>query len=702
MDENSKDKHPDRIRRTLYLVYLCYLLAAIVIVGRIVQIQLFYSPDESIAEYFHPRNIKETLKPTRGAILSCDGRLLAMSTPMYQVGIDATVRKNEFQNKKDPVKRRELEENWRAKARQLAAGLSEIYGDKSADEYYKLIIRNRENNRRYTAIGKPIDHDVLQKIKALPLFSEGANKGGIVINEMDTRQYPYGSLARRAIGYVKDNTRIGGTGTTNKGIEGNFDYYLHGEEGHKWMKRTDNNKYIQNYDSTFVAAVDGSDIRTTIDIDIQDIADKALRHQIEENVDIEGACAVILDVKTGAIRAMVNLMRDSTTNHLGETYNYAVQRPGEPGSVFKASTLMSLLEDKKVTLETTIPTNHGRLRNFPQDDYITRYEAREKSDKITILRGFELSSNYVFRKVAIDNYGSEPKTMMDKIYLYKLGEAFDFELDGLAAPTLPSPDSKWWSATDLGSVAIGYSVTETPLHIVTFYNAIANKGKMMKPYFVEDIERNGSVVEKRGPSVLNGSICSKATADTLARALRRVVVNGTGKNALEHARIEVAGKTGTARVVLDPKYTRKSRNPYQDEYGRKQYQATFVGFFPWDAPKYTCIVTAYTKLGHTLYGGSAPAFAFREIVDKIYSLKAENGEVISKKGVMPDMKNIPAPVADAGHVPDVRGLGVMDAVYELENAGYKVVWHGNGHVSRQDPASGTKYTEGNTVTLELK
>ena len=162
MDENSKDKHPDRIRRTLYLVYLCYLLAAIVIVGRIVQIQLFYSPDESIAEYFHPRNIKETLKPTRGAILSCDGRLLAMSTPMYQVGIDATVRKDEFQNKKDPAKRRELEENWRAKARKLAEGLSEIYGDKSADEYYKLIIRNRENNRRYTPIGKPIDHDVLQ------------------------------------------------------------------------------------------------------------------------------------------------------------------------------------------------------------------------------------------------------------------------------------------------------------------------------------------------------------------------------------------------------------------------------------------------------------------------------------------------------------------------------------------------------------
>lgn len=619
----KESRKRDKIGMTLYILYLLFLFMAIVIVVRIAHIQLFYKPDNSLSKYLRPKSIKENIEPTRGAIIAHDGRLLAMSTPMYQIYMDCTVLKAK-NNKSEETK-------WRSKARELAKGLSQIYKDKSGAEYYKIIITGRERGSRYVKIGKPIDHEILQSIKRLPLFNEGQYKGGIIIQKNDTRQYPYGALARRTIGYVKDNNKSNGN---NKiGLEGRFDYILHGKEGYKWMKIADNKAIIPNTDSAFVKAEDGKDLRTTLNIDIQDIADDALRANIADNPKIEGGCVIVMDVSTGAIRAMVNLLRDSTTNKLNESYNLAIGRVGEPGSVFKATTLMSLLEDGKVRLSDQIPTNHGDLKGFNRDQHIVDYERINKTDKMTVLHGFEISSNYIFRKLAIDNYGNRPKKMLDKLYLYKLGEAYDFDLAGFKSPTIPSPDSKKWSGTDLGSIAIGYSVTVTPLHILTFYNAIANKGKMMKPYIVEDIEENGIVREKRGPSVLNGSICSKATADTLTRALKRVAEEGTGRRMLKGAICPIAGKTGTSRIVLDPKYTRISKNPYEDEKGRKQYQATFVGFYPADKPQYSVIVVIYSYLNREIfYGGTLPAMTFREIVDKTIALNPLNGEAIRKTG----------------------------------------------------------------------
>jgi len=534
----KESRKRDKIGMTLYILYLLFLFMAIVIVVRITHIQLFYKPDNSLSKYLRPKSIKENIEPTRGAIIAHDGRLLAMSTPMYQIYMDCTVLKAK-NNKSEETK-------WRSKARELAKGLSQIYKDKSGAEYYKIIITGRERGSRYVKIGKPIDHEILQSIKRLPLFNEGQYKGGIIIQKNDTRQYPYGALARRTIGYVKDNNKSNGN---NKiGLEGRFDYILHGKEGYKWMKIADNKAIIPNTDSAFVKAEDGKDLRTTLNIDIQDIADDA-------------------------------------------------------------------------------------LKGFSRDQHIVDYERINKTDKMTVLHGFEISSNYIFRKLAIDNYGNRPKKMLDKLYLYKLGEAYDFDLAGFKSPTIPSPDSKNWSGTDLGSIAIGYSVTVTPLHILTFYNAIANKGKMMKPYIVEDIEENGIVREKRGPSVLNGSICSKATADTLTRALKRVAEEGTGRRMLKGAICPIAGKTGTSRIVLDPKYTRISKNPYEDEKGRKQYQATFVGFYPADKPQYSVIVVIYSYLNREIfYGGTLPAMTFREIVDKTIALNPLNGEAIRKTG----------------------------------------------------------------------
>ena len=619
----------DRIGFTLWILYLLLLVASVVIGGRIVYIQLFYEPAPRLASLFRPSSTKVKLDPVRGSIFSRDGKLLAMSIPAYQVFMDCAVLKDNYRDQ--PAK----ENEWRQKARDLSAGLARIYGDKSAEEYYRMIISGREHNKRNAAIGYPIDNETFKQVKALPLFREGPFKGGFKSEKRSIRQYPYGTLARRTIGYVKDNSRSNGNNMI--GLEGSFDEQLRGREGFEWMKITDNRGLIRNTDSAFVRPVDGMDLRTTLDIDIQDIADKALRRQIEENPKIEGGCAVVMDVKTGAIRAMVNLLRDQGTGLLGESYNFAVGRSGEPGSVFKSTTLMTLLEDGKVTLRTKIPTNHGVLPGYKNPDtHIYDYEKKNNTDSIPVLDGFEMSSNYVFRKLAIDNYGKTPHKMLDRLQTYKLGEVYDFDLGGFAKPTIPSPESRSWSKTDLGSVAIGYTVSVTPLHTVTFYNAIANRGRMMKPYLVESVEENGSVKKKYGPVVLNPSICSKATADSLIYALSMVIEKGTGRRRLSGAKASVAGKTGTSRrVSADPKRI----SPYEDSQGRIAYQATFVGFFPVEKPEYTAIVIAYSYPSHeTFFGGTLPAMAFREIVDKVYALGHTGGGMLTHRGDMPVWK----------------------------------------------------------------
>ena len=698
MDDSMNENKRNKESKFLWYLYLGFTLCACIILGRIVYIQNVFRDSDPYLKYYRTQNNKKRLDPVRGSIIASDGRLLAISTPMYQIYMDCTVRKDEFKNRKKDGK--EKEEEWRDKAARLSKGLAAIYTEKSADGWFAAIMDGRKKGSRYLKIGGPVDHELLQKIKGLPLFCEGPNRGGIIISRIDTRQYPYGSLARRVIGYVKDNSRS--NGNNHIGLEGAFDYILHGKAGYEWLKQTDGRKKILNKDSLLVAPQDGMDIRTTLNIDIQDIADNALRTQIADNEKIEGGCVIIMDVKSGAIRAMVNLMRDSTTNRLGETYNMAIGRAGEPGSVFKTAILMSVMEDYNVRLSDQLPTDHGKIKFFDPDVHISDYERKNHTDKITVMHGSEISSNYVFRKLAIDHYGSRPKKLLDNLYLYKLGEAYDFDLKGFTSPSLPSPDSKYWSATDLGSIAIGYSVAETPLHIVTFYNAIANKGKMMKPYLVEDIEADGIVKEKRGPSVLNGSICSRATADSLTKGLMRITEEGTAARRLKNAKFKVAGKTGTARIAQEPKNAMRG-NPYLNKKGQIQYQATFVGFFPAEQPKYTAIVVIYSKPSNEVFfGGTTPALAYRDIVDKIYSLDNSYGELLENRGKMPVMIGSKPNTSRDGKVPNVKGLGLMDAIYAIENDGYKCSYTGIGHVVSQSPAAGSKLASGGTISLKLE
>lgn len=695
--QNKAKKKRDRIGVILYCFYAIVLVAGFFIIGKMVCIQLFWKPDKDVARFFLPPSTKSVIEPDRGAIIGCDGKLLAMSTPMYQLYMDCTVLKSVFRGKSNPDS---LERDWLSKAKAFSDGLAKEVGG-SAGDYYRMIVTGRKDGNRYMRLTADLDRGALLRLQKLPLMREGRYKSGIIVNKRDSRQYPYGTLARRTIGYVKDNRNS--NGNNHIGLEGKYDYALHGKEGEIWLRPTDNRERIQNYDSTYVKPEDGLNVRTTLNITLQDIVDKAMRKQMAANPKINEGCAVIMDVKTGAIRSMVNLTKDPKDSSLNEVYNMAIGFAAEPGSVFKATTLMTVIEDGFVkSLDDVIPMNNGVIPGYPQDTHI------KGNGEISVLRGFEISSNYVFRYLAVKNYNDNPKRFLDKLYMYKLGQAFDFDLKGLSEPYIPSPDSKQWSATDLGSTAIGYSVRETPLHILTFYNAIANKGRMMKPYLVESIEKNGAVKTKKGPSVLNASICSKATADTMLRAMRAVTSEGTAKR-LKGAKLTVAGKTGTSRQVLSKEEIGKygMSSPYVTKDGSYHNLATFVGFFPAENPKYSAIVCMKSDLIRgSLYGGVGPAAVMREVVDAIYVLDPEWGNAISSSAKVPQMKldreiheqaDTKNPV-----VPDVTGLGLKDAMFIIENSGLRCRYTGTGHVTSQTPSPGAKATEGSAITLTLK
>lgn len=695
--QNKAKKKRDRIGVILYCFYAIVLVAGFFIIGKMVCIQLFWKPDKDVARFFLPPSTKSVIEPDRGAIIGSDGKLLAMSTPMYQLYMDCTVLKSVFRGKSNPDS---LERDWLSKAKAFSDGLAKEVGG-SAGDYYRMIVTGRKDGNRYMRLTTDLDRGALLRLQKLPLMKEGRYKSGIIVNKRDSRQYPYGTLARRTIGYVKDNRNS--NGNNHIGLEGKYDYALHGKEGEIWLRPTDNRERIQNYDSTYVKPEDGLNVRTTLNITLQDIVDKAMRKQMAANPKINEGCAVIMDVKTGAIRSMVNLTKDPKDSSLNEVYNMAIGFAAEPGSVFKATTLMTVIEDGFVkSLDDVIPMNNGVIPGYPQDTHI------KGNGEISVLRGFEISSNYVFRYLAVKNYNDNPKRFLDKLYMYKLGQAFDFDLKGLSEPYIPSPDSKQWSATDLGSTAIGYSVKETPLHILTFYNAIANKGRMMKPYLVESIEKNGAVKTKKGPSVLNASICSKATADTMLRAMRAVTSEGTAKR-LKGAKLTVAGKTGTSRQVLSKEEIDKygMSSPYVTKDGSYHNLATFVGFFPAENPKYSAIVCMKSDLIRgSLYGGVGPAAVMREVVDALYVLDPEWGNAISSSAKVPQMKldreiheqaDTKNPV-----VPDVTGLGLKDAMFIIENSGLRCRYTGTGHVTSQTPSPGAKATEGSAITLTLK
>ena len=614
MAKRIKTNDSNRVGRVMYWFYLCILLLSLVILGRVVYLQFFWKPDPEISRRLTQPVRKMVIEPRRGSILADDGRPLAMSFPRYQVYIDPGVRNAEFESL-SKEKREDSVRVWRRKVTRLSKGLEEAFSPngQSAAWYERKITEAYEKGSRYLKLGRPIEKEQWELLQTYPLASEGKNRGGVWADPVPARRFPFGELARRTIGSVTENEQD----SFYSGIEGKFNYALHGTPGKYYIKKTDNG-YIRDFDSTFTAAVNGNDIRTTLNIDYQDVVDRALRRYISEEEDLEAACCVLMEVKTGAIKAMVNLEREEKGGRFSERNNVAVLRRGEPGSVWKITTLMTAIEDGTVkSLDQTIPCNGGYVKGYEKvygkDKHLLDYKKEHHTENIPLRYCVAVSSNNAFRSLAIQGYEDKPEEFISRLFQYQLGTSFDFDVyEPITTPSIRKPSDKGWHKNDLGQVAMGYGVGVTPMHLLTFYNAIAARGKMMKPYLVESIEKDGKVLEKFGPSVLNSCICKESTALMITEALSAVTdAEGTAWR-LKNAKCSVSGKTGTAYIVTDGKY--------QTAAGHKQ-QGTFVGFFPSEDPQYTIICTIYSGLTKKeYYGGVIPVKVVRDVIDTIYDI----------------------------------------------------------------------------------
>jgi cell division protein FtsI (penicillin-binding protein 3) len=646
---------------------------------------------------------------SRGDILTNDGRLLASSVPYYTIYMDT--RSSGMSGA-----------TWSNGINGLSEGLSRLLGERSASGWKSVITEARRKGDRYFLIKRKVDYETLKKLKELPVFREGQYKGGMVAQAENRRILPNSDLAARTIGYLN----LGSEGN-EVGVEGAFDKDLAGKNGVAVKQRLTGGDWITVDNSNSVEARDGNDVVTTLDIDLQDVATTALLNQLQKHNAHHG-CAVLMEVSTGDIKAIANLEIGSDGNY-NETYNYAVGESTEPGSTFKLPSLMAAIEDGAIDTGDIVDTGSGSVKYYNK---IIRDTREEGYGKITVMEVFEKSSNVGTSKLIYEHYKDKPKEFVNRLYAMKLNEKLDLQIKGEGAPLIRYPGDKLWSGLSLPMMSHGYEVLMTPMQILTFYNAVANDGKMMRPRFVTAILRNGTVIKKYEPYVIINSIASRSTIRKAKKMMEGVVEHGTATN-LKNTNYKIAGKTGTAQIA-------------KDKYGYRQgarisYQASFVGYFPAENPLYSCIVVVNAPSNGVYYGNLVAGSVFKEISDKVYATSffsdykpemkedikltapeagngyradinevlrnlnvqykrtadddwvatRESGDTIRLAGVkMPD-----------GLVPDVRGMSLRDAIYLLENSGLRVRYSGKGRVLRQSPEHGARYYEGTEVSLEM-
>ena len=697
------------IFKKMALIYKLFALIALAVVGKIAYMQ-FIAPTDTTAVDIAYR--EETIEAIRGDIMARDGRPMATSVPYYQIRMDCVVPN---------------EDTFKKYIDDLSVSLAEFFKNKSAKKYKEELVKARKDGKRYKALGnRLVDYTELAQIKKFPILKLGANRGGIIVEQKYRRNNPYGRLAYRTIGFI--NTE--GVGV---GIEGSCDYYLKGTPGKQTIQKMLGGEWRPVTGVEGVAPKDGYDILTTIDIEIQEAAEKALREQLAKGMGIEGGTAIVMEVATGAVRAIANMKKMGDS--YDESYNYGIGDATEPGSVFKLMTLVSLLEDGYVTLEDPIDGGNGKW-SYGGHTYSDTHAYGMMDVKTALAK----SSNVAFAKLAVTYYEGKEQQYVDRLNSMKVGERFNLDIQGEGRASIYGPSDAMWSRSSLSSMAIGYATLLTPLHTLAFYNAIANDGKMMKPYFIENYQENGEIVKNFGPQVMSGSICSKETAREARRALRHVVEIGTGRF-MNNSKFKIAGKTGTSRIAFGGKIG-------YEKNGFRRYQASFAGFYPADNPKYSAIVVLYSgETRGNFYGGSWAGPVFKQIADHIYSTSSNWEPVLAGNS-----KNVPAPEIAAGRLDaqskvlaelgveftkvdinernmsgwakfskdtsgnlaatnfstdndslaNVVNMGLKDAVYLLENSGYKVQFEGYGKVVAQEPAPGSKLPEGSTVILKLK
>jgi cell division protein FtsI (penicillin-binding protein 3) len=559
---------------------------------------------------------------------------------------------------------------------------------KSSSFYQNELRKARANNNRYYLIARDLSYTDYAKIKGFPLFKLGAFKGGIIIEQRTVREHPIGKIAERTIGYERKGA--GGL-HDGKGIEWAYKEFLNGKDGKILKQKIAKGQWKPIRDVNEVDPQDGYDVISTIDVFIQDIAHHALLKQLED-YQADHGCVVVMETHTGQVKAISNLGRAKDGSYY-ETTNYAVAESHEPGSTYKLADLMALLEDKRVDTSKVYDSKGG----------VIVYSGRKVRDsheggygKITLARGFELSSNTVLVQAVYNEYKDNPSKFVNHLNNFGLNKPLGLSIKGEGRPFIPQPSDKNWSNISLPWMAFGYGVSITPMQTLAFYNAVANNGELVKPQFVSEIKEWNRTIKKYDKEVLNPRICSKETISKLKAVLLNVVKKGTGSK-LFSKDFSMAGKTGTAQV-----------NYAKDGGSGKYYASSFVGYFPADNPKYSCIVVVHkpSTVNNNYYGADVAGPVFKRIAQKIFTDVPSTNEIKNLERKIPKQENnyntYFAKLQKQQHsIPNVKGMPGMDAIALLENLGLKVKSVGVGKVKKQSLQAGQNIMKNTTITLEL-
>ncbi len=699
------------IKRSIVLrvrvVFILIALTSAAIPYRIAQLQL--SEGDKWREKAETINFQYREVPaTRGNIYAGDGSLLATSLPFYRVAMDPTIAKSD---------------KYKAGIDSLSRFLSSFYKDKSAAAYKRMINDSRLDSKRYLVLNrKQIGYQDMQKMAQWPIFREGRLSGGVIFEKVEKRYRPFNSLASRTVGFLNEDSY-------GAGIEYSFNSYLSGKDGKALFQRLAGGSWKPVFDAEDVKPEDGFDIITTLDVNIQDVAETALRRQLTDREAAFGS-VIVMEVKTGQIKAIANLQRNKNASGYGENYNFAIGDQGntEPGSTFKLLSMLALLEENKISLDQKVETGNGVHKFYNQ---YMRDAKNGGYGTITIREAFEKSSNVAISKLVDEHFGSSPSKFMAYIDKVGLKEPIGFQLTGEGKPYFKKPGDKNWYGTSLPWISIGYESKVNPLHTLALYNAVANDGVMVKPYIVKAVVKGNQVEKQFESEIMRERIASEKTIKNLQDLLEGVVSRGTAKN-IANADYKIAGKTGTAQKLIGGAYT-------------QTYYTSFAGYFPADNPKYSMIVVIDSPNGFAAYGGDVSAPVFKEIADRIYALDVElnpdnQSKIILADATLPKSPFIPAGRAEEIHkileelglkanptqseewvktvasgesiqwksndtdkpmVPDVSGLSLRDALYILENKGLRVNYSGKGRVQNQSMTPGTALVPNATINLVL-
>lgn len=694
----------------LWRVYLCFIVMVLicgVIFGKAFYIQQVQGKHwRSLGDTLHLK--WQEVEAERGTIYSEDGQMLSTSIPQFDIYIDFEA---------DGL-REKSGKRFRENVDSLSIGLSDLFKDKTYNEYKQVLEKGYKNKSRYFLLKKKISYREYQKLLKLPLVREGKNKSGFIADVKSIRLNPYQLLAYRTIGLDRENAQ-------KIGLEQTYDSVLKGTSGQQMVRYVAGGVTMPvEEDDNGIEPRNGKDIITTLDMHIQEITENALMKMMVGN-EAEHGCAIVMEVKTGKIKAIANLGRTPNGTYF-ENYNYALT-PSEPGSTFKLATLIAVLEDKKANINTPVNLEGGSWQIAGRTVYDSEQHGQYNVD---VKKAFELSSNVGMAKLAVNSYSSTPSQFIKHLEGLNLNTTTGVDLLGERRPVIYKPGTKYWSNTTLPWMSFGYNLMVTPMHMAMLYNAVANKGKMLKPYLVNAITENGKIVKQVEPVIVNERICSDETLKQLNECLRGVCTEGTAASLFKKSAYSVSGKTGTALVA-------NGNRGYAD----KIYQSSFAGFFPSEDPQYTIVVVIKNKPhAAKFYGASVAGPVFKEISDRLYTLYVtqnnsyytavadtswfqyagqshEVKHVFSKlnmkyasAGSETDYVSVVSQGGKAAvynisiqqtQMPALKGMALKDAISVCENIGLKVAVKGKGKVISQSVLPGSMIAKGQLISLEL-